>query len=134
MTRFFLLAATVIFVTPALVTPVYAVEDFWTLISTALDSETIVPPDVPNLSGEPFVEDKTYAIFRASVSFILMIAGIGATIMIVVSGIRMMVSAGNDDQLSAAKKNLLYAVIGLFAVILSYMIVQNIVVRVFYGD
>ncbi len=115
-------------------TPTFAAEDIWTLISTALHFETFVPASVPDLSQYSTVEDKTYAIFRASVSFILMIAGIGATIMIVVSGIRMMVSAGNDDQLSAAKKNLLYAVIGLFAVILSYMIVQNIVVRVFYGD
>ncbi len=129
-----LLMSALILVSFSVATPTFAVEDFWTLISTALDSETVVPPDVPNLSGEPFAEDKTYAIFRAVVRFLLFIAGVGATIMIVVSGIRMMTAAGSDDQISAAKKNLLYAIIGLFAVILSYMIVQNVIVRIFYGD
>ncbi len=104
------------------------------IISRAMDYDVAYQqPDVPYID-DPIAEDKTMLIFTAFVTFLLFVSGVGATIMIVVAGIRMMISTGDETQLETAKKTLLFAVIGLFIVILSYMIVQNIVVRVFYGD
>lgn len=93
---------------------------------------SILHPDTPNLLAEVQPEEKMYLLFLTAVEFILYISGIGATVMIVIAGVRMTASAGNDGAVSAAKKMLLYSVIGLLAVFLSYFIVQNII-GIFYG-
>jgi hypothetical protein len=52
-------------------------------------------------------------------------------VMIVLSGARMVFAAGDEEQITSAKKTLLYAVLGLIVVILSLMII-NTVLSIFY--
>jgi len=61
-----------------------------------------------------------------AISTILIISGILAVILIIVSGIRYIMSYGKDENIEAAKKMLMWTIVGLVAIILSYLIVQTI--------
>ncbi len=69
----------------------------------------------------------------ASVSNIINIlifsAGIVAVILIIVGGIRYVVSQGDEKSIEGAKNTILYAVIGLVIAILAYAIVNFVLVR-----
>ncbi len=57
---------------------------------------------------------------------LLMFAGTIAAIMIVISGIRMMLSTGDAKQLETAQKTLMYAIVGLILIFLSFLIINII--------
>lgn len=56
--------------------------------------------------------------------WLLMIAGAVAIVMIVIGGLRYLVSAGNASQAEAAKKTIISALIGLILIILSAFMVK----------
>jgi cytochrome bd-type quinol oxidase subunit 2 len=60
----------------------------------------------------------------------LWIVGVASVIVIIVSGIYYVISAGNADTVKKAKNALVYAVVGLVVALLSYTIV-NYVVNIF---
>ena len=60
------------------------------------------------------------------INIVLGIVGGLAVLFIIIGGVRYIISAGNPDQAGAAKKTILYAVIGLLVVIFSYVIVNVI--------
>ena len=66
------------------------------------------------------------------VNWLLGIAATVAVLLIVISGIRYIVSAGNQQEIDDAKKTITYAVIGLVITILAIVIV-NVVIRII-GD
>lgn len=66
------------------------------------------------------------------VNWLLGIAATVAVLLIVVSGIRYIVSAGNQQEIDDAKKTITYAVIGLVITILAIVIV-NVIIRII-GD
>jgi len=53
--------------------------------------------------------------------------GIAAVLVIIVRGFTVMVSGGNEEELGKAKKHLMYAVAGLFVIILSEVIIRGVV-------
>lgn len=61
------------------------------------------------------------------VNVLLFIIGAVAVIMIVVGGIRYVVSNGDSSQITSAKNTILYAVIGLVVAILAYAIVNFVI-------
>lgn len=62
-----------------------------------------------------------------AINLVSAIAGVLAVIMIIVAGFRYVTSGGNEQSVAAAKKTLLYAVIGLAIVALSQIIVRFVV-------
>lgn len=86
-------------------------------------------PSLPlqQLSLETDPVRKGLLIFSFIMNIIFYIAGIAATIMIVVAGVRLTFSAGTEEQIDGAKKMITYAVLGLVAIILAYLVVENIV-------
>ncbi len=50
-----------------------------------------------------------------------------AVIMLMVSGIRYLISLGNDDQVKKAQKMMFYALLGLGFALISYIIVQIVI-------
>ena len=58
------------------------------------------------------------------VDYFLTFLGILAVIMIIYGGVRYVASAGNDEAVGTAKKVILYAVVGLIIVLLSFVIVD----------
>lgn len=57
-------------------------------------------------------------------NILLYVVGAIAVIMIVVGGLRYVISGGNQTQITAAKNTILYAVVGLIIAILAYAIIN----------
>ncbi len=58
--------------------------------------------------------------------WLLGIVGGLAVLFIIIGGVRYIISAGNPDQAGAAKKTILYAIIGIIVVVFSYAVVTLI--------
>lgn len=63
-------------------------------------------------------------------SFMLYIAGVGATLLIIYSGFRLLTSRGNKEIIQAARERLTAAIIGVIFIILSLVILQLIAVNI----
>ena len=61
------------------------------------------------------------------IKILLFVIGAVAVIMIIVGGIRYVISSGDQNQVKAAKDTIFYAIIGLVVAILSYAIVDFVV-------
>lgn len=66
------------------------------------------------------------ALFNNIVQLITLILGIAAFIAIVYSGLMMITSDGDASKMAMARKNLLWAIIGLIVAILSYFLVATV--------
>ncbi len=107
-------------------------DDLLMIIDKSTQGEVLTPLlDIPEVSVEVTPEDKVGVIFFLVVDFILYAIGIAAVVMIVYSGFRYVVSTGEEEQITHAKQTLLYAVLGLFAVILALLVIEN-VSKIFY--
>ena len=64
------------------------------------------------------------------INYILYVAGILAVVMIIVSVLKMTMSAGDAGAVQKAKNTLIYSVIGLIIVILAYAIVNFVITKI----
>lgn len=78
--------------------------------------------DVDSKNGDP--NCKGNSIFKTIVNIILFVIGAVAVIMIIIGGVRYVVSGGDSSAVGAAKNTILYAVVGLVVAILAYAIVN----------
>lgn len=62
------------------------------------------------------------------VLYTLGFAGAIATVFVIYGGLRYITSNGNSEQIDSAKKILLYAILGLLVIALSYVIVKSVTV------
>lgn len=60
------------------------------------------------------------------VNILLYIVGVAAVVVIIISGIRYVVSGGNSNNVQAAKLSLIYAVAGLLIAVVAYAIVNYV--------
>lgn len=72
-------------------------------------------------------------VFTTIVNVLLFIIGAVAVIMLIIGGIRYVVSGGDSGAVTSAKNTILYAVIGIIVAILAYAIV-NFVLTSFTAD
>lgn len=68
------------------------------------------------------------------VNVILFIVGFVAVVMLIVGGVRYVVSAGNDEAVGKAKNTILYAIIGLVIAILAFAAVNFIITALTTGS
>ena len=91
------------------------------LISLAID----VPPQTLGIpseaSGLPGADVKT--IITGILKWLLGVFGTLGIISFVISGIMYLVSAGNDDMISKAKKGMTYSIIGIIVGLSGYIII-----------
>jgi hypothetical protein len=73
-------------------------------------------------------------IFTTITSVLLFVVGAISVIMIVIGGLRYVVSGGNSSAISAAKNTILYAVIGLIVAILAYAIIHFVLISFGTGN
>ena len=66
-------------------------------------------------------------VFRQITNTILYIVGIVAVIMLVIGGIRYVISGGDSKKVTDAKNTVLYAIIGLVIAFLAYAIVNFVI-------
>lgn len=80
---------------------------------------------VPDIAGTPGATDKEGIrdVIITVLEFVLDFLALAAVIFIVIAGIRLIVSGGSDTQKDAAKKTILYVVIGLLVILFARVIV-----------
>ncbi|MBT5016069.1 hypothetical protein HN748_05800 [Candidatus Peregrinibacteria bacterium] len=95
------------------------------------------------ISGEDSPENITSAtggegsfrtLARTIVNFFLYFLGFLATVMIIYGGILYVTSAGNDENVQKAKKILMYAIVGIIVILLSFAIVNTVIGGAGTGD
>ena len=64
------------------------------------------------------------AVFKVIVNVLLFIIGAVAVIMLIIGGIRYVVSGGDQAQVTGAKNTILYAIIGIVVAVLAYAVVN----------
>lgn len=67
------------------------------------------------------------AVFNQIVQLVLLIVGAIAVLMLIVGGIRYIVSGGDSSAVEGAKNTILYAIIGIIIVFLSYAAVEFLI-------
>lgn len=72
-------------------------------------------------------------IFRTITNVLLFLIGAISVIMLIVGGIRYVVSGGDSSAVAAAKNTILYAIVGVVVAILAYAVV-NFVIGSFSGS
>ncbi|EKD47995.1 MAG: hypothetical protein ACD_65C00179G0001 [uncultured bacterium] len=77
------------------------------------------------VSGQKFFPNFAELI-GAVIDFLIKLVGTIALVLIVVSGFRLVVSAGNDNAITKSKDMLKFAIIGLVVSLLAYIIVAAI--------
>lgn len=71
-------------------------------------------------------------IFKTVTNVLLFILGAVSVIMIIIGGLRYVISGGNSTNVTAAKNTILYAIVGVIIALLSYAII-NFVLTSFTG-
>jgi hypothetical protein len=83
-------------------------------------------PDQNPVAEETGGATSLRALILKMVNYFLTFLGILAVIMIIYGGVRYVASAGDDEAVGTAKKVILYAIIGLIIVLLSFVIINAI--------
>jgi hypothetical protein len=63
-------------------------------------------------------------IFRTITNVLLFILGAVSVIMIIIGGLRYVISGGNSSAVTAAKNTILYAIVGVIVALLAYAIIN----------
>lgn len=66
-------------------------------------------------------------IFTTIVNIMLFLIGAVAVIMLIIGGIRYVISGGKQEEVTAAKNTILYAVIGIIVAVLAFAIVNFVI-------
>lgn len=69
-------------------------------------------------------------IFQQITNIMLFIIGVLSVIMLIIGGLRYVISGGNKDAVTSAKNTILYAIVGLIVALLAYAAI-NFVINVF---
>lgn len=88
-----------------------------------------VPEDLASTAGcdnDDTIEEPV----KKVVKILLYVVGIVTVVMIIVSGLKMSLSAGNPSAVTKAKQTLIYSVVGLIIAMLAYAIVMFVVDKV----
>lgn len=81
---------------------------------------------IPTGTGLPDPPGGIAKIIRNLLTWLLGIVGVIAIIGFVISGIQYLTSAGDEDRMQSAKRNMLYAIIGVVVVLSSFVVIQAI--------
>ena len=73
------------------------------------------------------------SVFGRVTSILLFIVGAIAVIMLIIGGIRYVVSGGDQNQVTAAKNTILYAIIGIVVAVLAYAAVRFVTTALLSG-
>ncbi len=97
----------------------------------ALIDATDSPSNIQEATGG---EGSFRTLARTIINFFLYFLGFVATAMIIYGGILYVTSGGQDEQTGKAKKILMYAIIGIIIILLSFAIVNTVISGAGTGD
>lgn len=83
------------------------------------------PLDSPDSIGIPNVEANETTL-QSVLSYVFAAAGAISVLMVIIGGVRYIISAGNPQQATSAKNTIIYAIVGLVISISAFIIVNFI--------
>ena len=90
-------------------------------------AQLIQPDDAPqNVTDATGGATSFRTLAKQIINFFLYFLGFVATIMIIYGGVLYVTSAGNEDNTGKAKKILLYAILGIVVILVSFAIVNTV--------
>jgi len=110
-----------------LATPVFAVtakESVCEGVNSAVSTNGST--DCSDNSGGPNID----SIIKTVVNLLSLVVGIAAVIMVIIGGLKYILSSGDSANVSSAKNTILYAIIGLVIVALAQIIVRFVIKKV----
>lgn len=81
--------------------------------------EPLTPPNIPN----PLIAFEPTSVFAQVINTLLLWGGAIALLFIIIGGFRFIISMGNPEGVEKARHTVLYAILGLIIIFLSYIIV-----------
>lgn len=81
------------------------------------------PANIASATGE---EGSIRALVRTIVNFFLFFLGMVAVIMVIYGGTLYVTAAGNDDQVGKAKNVIMYAVVGILVILISFALINTV--------
>lgn len=91
-------------------------------------AQLIQQGDVPsNIAAATGGEGSIRALILRIVDFFLLFMGLIAVIMIIYGGIGYMTAMGNEEKVTKAKKIIMYAIIGIVIVLISFALVNTVI-------
>ncbi len=96
--------------------------------SSAQDGLDAVVPVGSDNRTEIFGAD---GVFERIVNLLLFLVGAISVIMLIIGGIRYVVSAGDQNQVTGAKNTIMYAIVGIVVSVLAWGIVNFILTRLY---
>ncbi len=102
------------------------------LIFTALggvaSAQLISEGDVPSsIAGATGGEGSFRVLILNVVNFFLLFLGLIAVIMIIYGGVTYVTAAGNQESIDKAKKIIMYAIVGIIIVLISFALVRTVI-------
>ena len=86
-------------------------------------TEQDVPDVVRNLTGG---EGSLRALALRIINFALMFLGLVAVVMVIYGGILYVTAAGKEDQAGVGKKVIMYAIVGIIIIMLSFALINTV--------
>lgn len=90
-------------------------------------AQLISPADMPgNIQQATGGETSARSLIVNIINFALFFLGLIATIMVIYGGITYVTAAGEQEKIDSAKKIIMYAVVGIIVILLSFAIVNTV--------
>jgi hypothetical protein len=99
-----------------------------TVFAGTAGAQLIQAGDVPsNIASATGGEGSIRALILRIVDFALLFLGLIATIMIIYGGIGYVTAAGNEEKVGKSKKIIMYAIVGIVIVLISFALVNTVI-------
>jgi cytochrome bd-type quinol oxidase subunit 2 len=99
-----------------------------TVFAGTAGAQLIQQGDVPsNIAAATGGETSIRALILRIVDFFLLFLGLIAVIMIIYGGITYVTAAGNEEKVGKAKKIIMYAIVGIVIVLISFALVNTVI-------
>lgn len=116
-----------------LLSPVIASADNGQNLSLQAGADSAQGTDQQGTASSLFGEGGQGGVFRTITNVMLFLIGAISVIMLIIGGIRYVVSGGDSSAVQGAKNTILYAIVGVVVAILAYAVV-NFVIGSFSGS
>ncbi len=97
------------------------------VIAVTLSASALMFPLGAYAETIPQINTSLSAIIQNVTNWVLGIAGAVAVLMLVIGGVRYIISAGNPTQAEGAKKTIIYALVGIAIIALSLVLVNGVI-------
>ena len=97
----------------------------------AQDAKKGLEAAVPEDSGNRVDIFTNGGLFERVVNVLLFLVGAISVIMLIIGGIRYIVSAGDQNQVTGAKNTIMYAIVGIIVAVVAYGIVNYLLTKLY---